>query len=103
MWVNYRIFQVFDLLSLYFCCDGYEADGSMKAVRITPVPGSLRFRERGRAPHHSFRLTERPDRPLSVRRVSTERRGYGASDVREIPGSPKPQVGLPSTKRIDDC
>jgi hypothetical protein len=36
--VNYRIFQVFDLLSLYFCCDGYEADGSMKAVRITPVP-----------------------------------------------------------------
>jgi len=38
VWVNYRIFQVFDLLSLYFCCDGYEADGSMKAVRITPVP-----------------------------------------------------------------
>jgi hypothetical protein len=38
VWVNYRLFQVFDLLSLYFCCDGYEPDGSMKAVRITPVP-----------------------------------------------------------------
>ena len=38
VWVNYRIFQVFDLLSLYFCCDGYEADGSMKEVRIAPVP-----------------------------------------------------------------
>jgi len=40
VWVNYRIFQVFDLLSLYFCCDGYEADGSLKEVRITPVPAA---------------------------------------------------------------
>ena len=40
VWLNYRIFQVFDLLSLYFCCDGYEADGSMKEVRITPVPAA---------------------------------------------------------------
>ena len=38
VWANYRIFQVFDLLSLYFCCDGYAPDGSMKEARITPVP-----------------------------------------------------------------
>lgn len=38
VWVNYRIFQVFDLLSLYFCCDGYETDGSLKEARITPIP-----------------------------------------------------------------
>lgn len=43
VWVNYRIFQVFDLLSLYFCCDGYEADGTMKEVRIGPVPTAYDF------------------------------------------------------------
>jgi hypothetical protein len=35
--INYRLFQVFDLLSLYFCCDGH-AEGGMKAATIGPVP-----------------------------------------------------------------
>jgi hypothetical protein len=36
---NYRLFQVFDLLSLYFCCDGHAEDG-MKEATIGPVPVS---------------------------------------------------------------
>jgi len=34
---NYHIFQVFDLLSLYFCCDGH-GDGGMKEATIGPIP-----------------------------------------------------------------
>lgn len=36
---NYRLFQVFDLLSLYFCCDGH-ADHGMKEATIGPIPVS---------------------------------------------------------------
>lgn len=38
---NYRLFQVFDLLSLYFCCDGHVDDG-MKEVTIGPIPVSYK-------------------------------------------------------------
>ena len=31
-WHNYKMLQVFDLLSLYFCCDGYEGDALRHAV-----------------------------------------------------------------------
>ena len=34
---NYRIFQVFDLLSLYLCCDGYTDEG-LKEERLVSVP-----------------------------------------------------------------
>lgn len=37
LWVNYRLLQVFDLLSLYFCCDGH-LDGSLKEEHMGPVP-----------------------------------------------------------------
>jgi hypothetical protein len=37
LWTNYRYLQVFDLLSLYFCCDGYR-DGELQEETITPVP-----------------------------------------------------------------
>ena len=37
--INYRLFQVFDLLSLYFCCDGHAEQG-MKEATIGPVPVS---------------------------------------------------------------
>lgn len=36
---NYRLFQVFDMLSLYFCCDGHT-DNGMKAAAFGPVPVS---------------------------------------------------------------
>jgi hypothetical protein len=38
LWHNYRILQVFDLLSLYFCCDGYATEESFKEYKIAPVP-----------------------------------------------------------------
>ena len=37
MWFNYRLLQIYDLLSLYFCCDGYVEHG-LKQNLIAPVP-----------------------------------------------------------------
>jgi hypothetical protein len=34
---NYRALQVFDLLSLYFCCDGYDSENQFKEYTIAPV------------------------------------------------------------------
>lgn len=34
---NYRALQIFDLLSLYFCCDGYASDSQFKEYTIAPV------------------------------------------------------------------
>jgi hypothetical protein len=39
LWFNYRLLQVYDLLSLYFCCDGYDED-RFKESAIAPVPVS---------------------------------------------------------------
>lgn len=36
-WHNYQCLQVFDLLSLYLCCDGYEGD-RMREARLEQVP-----------------------------------------------------------------
>lgn len=36
-WCNYRLLQAFDLLSLYFCCDGYEGD-RLKEAALWGVP-----------------------------------------------------------------
>jgi hypothetical protein len=38
LWFNFRALQVFDLLSLYFCCDGYADDERFKEDLIAPVP-----------------------------------------------------------------
>jgi hypothetical protein len=39
-WHNYKMLQVFDLLSLHFCCDGYDGDelcrGVLESVPVTP-------------------------------------------------------------------
>lgn len=37
LWFNYRLLQVYDILSLYFCSNGYEDDRLTKQV-IAPVP-----------------------------------------------------------------
>jgi hypothetical protein len=37
LWVNYRALQIYDLLSLYFCCDGYDADDRFKADVLAPI------------------------------------------------------------------
>ncbi|MGH7772218.1 MAG: DUF3891 family protein [Candidatus Binatia bacterium] len=37
LWFNYRLLQVYDLLSLYFCCDGHAED-AFKEDLIAPVP-----------------------------------------------------------------
>ncbi|HYA31099.1 MAG TPA: DUF3891 family protein [Acidobacteriota bacterium] len=34
---NYMALQIFDLLSLYFCCDGYANDSEFKPYTIAPV------------------------------------------------------------------
>jgi len=34
---NYMSLQIFDLLSLYFCCDGYTSDNQFKEYAIAPV------------------------------------------------------------------
>ena len=39
LWINYRMLQLFDLLSLYFCCDGYR-DNRFKEECLAPVPAS---------------------------------------------------------------
>lgn len=50
---NYMALQIFDLLSLYFCCDGYTADGEFKEYAIAPVRISYDSDE-------TVRLTLRP-------------------------------------------
>jgi hypothetical protein len=34
---NYRALQIFDLLSLYFCCDGYASEKEFKEYTIAPI------------------------------------------------------------------
>jgi Protein of unknown function (DUF3891) len=34
---NYMALQIFDLLSLYFCCDGYASENQFKEYTIAPV------------------------------------------------------------------
>src|SRR5207253_7941388 len=34
---NYRALQIFDLLSLYFCCDGYASENQFKEYTMAPV------------------------------------------------------------------
>ena len=56
---NYMALQVFDLLSLYFCCDGYAADDRFKPYTIAPVRVSYDGDE-------TVRLTIRPNGAGSV-------------------------------------
>lgn len=37
LWHNFGVLQIFDLLSLYFCCDGFATEDSFKEYKITPV------------------------------------------------------------------
>ena len=37
LWFNYRALQIYDLLSLYFCCDGYSDDDHFKEERLAPI------------------------------------------------------------------
>ena len=56
---NYMALQIFDLLSLYFCCDGYAADNQFKEYAIAPVRVSYESDE-------TVRLTIRPNDAGSV-------------------------------------
>ena len=51
---NYMALQIFDLLSLYFCCDGYAADEQFKEYAIAPVRISYESDD-------AVRLTIRPN------------------------------------------
>jgi hypothetical protein len=51
--------QIFDLLSLYFCCDGYATDNQFKEYAIAPVRVSYDTDE-------TVRLTIRPNGAGSV-------------------------------------
>ena len=37
LWFNYRALQIYDLLSLYFCCDGYTEEDRFKADLLAPI------------------------------------------------------------------
>lgn len=56
---NYMVLQIFDLLSLYFCCDGYTSDERFKEYAIAPVRVSYGSNE-------TVRLTIRPNGVGSV-------------------------------------
>jgi Protein of unknown function (DUF3891) len=51
---NYMALQIFDLLSLYFCCDGYRSEQQFKDYAIAPVRVSYDS-------HETVRLTIRPN------------------------------------------
>jgi hypothetical protein len=36
LWFNYRLLQVYDILSLYFCCNGYD-NGRLKQEVVGPI------------------------------------------------------------------
>lgn len=56
---NYMALQIFDLLSLYFCCDGYAGEEDFKEYTIAPVRVSYESKE-------TVRLTIRPNGAGSV-------------------------------------
>src|SRR5262245_4371011 len=56
---NYMVLQIFDLLSLYFCCDGYASETEFKEYAIAPVRVSYESNE-------TVRLTIRPNGAGSV-------------------------------------
>lgn len=56
---NYMALQVFDLLSLYFCCDGYANEKEFKEYKIAPVRVSYDSSE-------TVTLTIKPNGPGSV-------------------------------------
>ena len=56
---NYMALQVFDLLSLYFCCDGYASETDFKEYAVAPVRVSYDSGE-------SVRLTIKPNGAGSV-------------------------------------
>ena len=45
LWYNYQLLQVFDLLSLHFCCDGYQGE-RLTEVTLRGVPISMDSDER---------------------------------------------------------
>jgi hypothetical protein len=56
---NYMALQIFDLLSLYFCCDGYASENQFKEYAIAPVRVSYDNNE-------TIRLTIKPNGAGSV-------------------------------------
>ena len=60
LWFNFRALQIFDLLSLYFCCDGYAGDEEFKEDLIAPVPLAYETKE-------EVELRLIPNGPKSVR------------------------------------
>jgi hypothetical protein len=56
---NYMALQIFDLLSLYFCCDGYANENDFKEYAIAPVPLSYDSNQ-------TVRLTIKPNGAGSV-------------------------------------
>ncbi len=59
LWINYRMLQLFDLLSLYFCCDGY-GDAGFKEECLAPIPA-------GYSPDGGVELRIMPNPDGSVR------------------------------------
>jgi hypothetical protein len=44
LWFNYRLLQVYDILSLYFCCNGYDR-GRLKEDAVGPITATYGAKE----------------------------------------------------------
>ncbi|PZC46959.1 MAG: Protein of unknown function (DUF3891) [Chloroflexi bacterium] len=60
LWTNYRILQLYDLLSIYFCCDGF-AEGRLTEHSIGPVPTSYETKDDA-----NFNITPVNDTTLKI-------------------------------------
>ena len=88
LWINYRMLQLFDLLSLYFCCDGYGTRPASRKRASGPHSRRLLARQRRRAAHYAEPGRIREDGPLS--RSTSRRSGYryngrGGMQGRRVP------------------
>ncbi len=65
LWFNYRLLQVYDLFSLFFCSDGYDEQDRFKEMDIAPVPVSYDSKEEVElhivpTNHHAVRILPYP-------------------------------------------
>jgi hypothetical protein len=75
LWFNYRALQIYDLLSLYFCCDGYadddhfKEDGWRSAYLMIAKPSGTA--------HHSHRRSLGENGAVSLRYRAADGVGQG--------------------------
>src|SRR5215475_7674191 len=90
LWFNYRALQIYDLLSLYFCCDGYADDDHFKEERLAPI----------RLSYDSQTEVELRIIPAGVRSVRMEPYPF---DVAPLTVSARARIILPGTYASEEA